>query len=217
MKDSQARKGEWEEREGRKREREGEREEREEKACIPRAEKKRHSSEASLVAYFFLLGPILSSMPTTSGQPIRLGCKPLEHGLEWCGGLNGNDPHRLTNFNTWSSGSGTIWKNWEVWPCQRKWVTGVDFEILQKANSKPKVILFLLPTDPNVELCYFSKIPWILLSFWWWYFFSCSRKSIRVQTVVQDGLAPPIPHFHCPSSWDYRQAPALCLATQNFL
>lgn len=137
MKDSQARK---EGRVGGKRKREGERRKKERrekrKSVHTKGWKEKVYFKSIPGTYFFQLGPILSTMPTTSGQPIRLGCKPLEHGLEWCG-LNGNGPHRLTNFNTWSSGSGTIWKNWETWPCQRKWVTGWALRFYKKPIPSP--------------------------------------------------------------------------------
>lgn len=53
-----------------------------------------------------------------------------------CGSLNENGPHRLTYFNTWPPGGGSVWERLGNVALLERCVTGVDFEV-SKAQAIP--------------------------------------------------------------------------------
>lgn len=58
--------------------------------------------------------------------------------------------------------TGTIWRDWEVWPSWRKGVTGGGLGGV-KSPSRPSGSVLLLPVDPAVELSGTSPAPRVSL------------------------------------------------------
>ena len=81
--------------------------------------------------------------------------------LGLCGGLNKNDPHRLTDLNVWSPGSDTIGRCGLV----RVGVASLELHHLggfwaqTKPSSPPTTLSPLLPVDQGIELPVISLEP----------------------------------------------------------